>query len=523
MEYSSIEGNGLPAKSFLFFKITTQVVMSEKSAAAYLDTCTYRVDTNIIDLCQIKIMLSVSFENCFGDKRLDKRGNECVRRLLVKGTHAIRQISLTSAEQKGYYRFLKNKRTSTKAITTGISSRCAKAIKGKVVLSIQDTSEINLYNHKNRISKDNSVGTTNAPKNGLGFFIHPSLVVDAATCFPYGYCDIRMWNRSLVREVKKAKDKHKYQKLTIEQKESNKWQASSKAAKTILKEAETVIIVQDREGDIYEQFATIPDAKTHLLIRAKSDRSLPEGGKLFNKVSMCNVAGTYHIKIDGDKRKGQKKRIAELEVRFTEVEIKNCSRTAKEAASTVTLWCVEAKEVGGSAKQPICWRLLTTIPVITLNEALQIIEWYSWRWMIEEVFRILKKEGFDIEASELEKGESIKKLCLLMLDAIIKIFQMRIAWDEPEEAGLPAGICFTEKEMECVEMQCKKMEGKTEKLKNHSKKNTLRYATWVIARLGGWKGYKSERKPGITTLWIGLEKFYDTYNGWMLALDVSTR
>ena len=54
-------------------------------------------------------MLSASFENCFGDKRLDKRGNECVRRLLVKGTHAIRQISLTSAEQKGYYRFLKNK------------------------------------------------------------------------------------------------------------------------------------------------------------------------------------------------------------------------------------------------------------------------------------------------------------------------------------------------------------------------------------------------------------------------------
>ena len=73
-------------------------------------------------------------------------------------------------------------------------------------------------------------------------------------------------------------------------------------------------------------------------------------------------------------------------------------------------------------------RLLTTIPVTTLSEALMIIEWYSWRWIIEEVFRILKKEGFNIEASELESGRSIKKLCLLMLDAIIKIFQMRIAW-----------------------------------------------------------------------------------------------
>ncbi len=126
-----------------------------------------------------------------------------------------------------------------------------------------------------------------------------------------------------------------------------------------------VIIVQDREGDIYEQFATIPDAQTNLLIRAKSDRALPEGGKLFSKLSKCKVAGTYEIKIDGDNRKGQKKRTAKLEVRFTEVTLKNSSRTAKTAAATVKLWAVEAREVGGTSKQKVCWRLLTTIPVTT--------------------------------------------------------------------------------------------------------------------------------------------------------------
>jgi len=110
-----------------------------------------------------------------------------------------------------------------------------------------------------------------------------------------------------------------------------------------------------------------------------------------------------------------------------------------------------------------------------------------------------------------------------MPDAIIKIFQVRIAWEEPEEEGLPAGISFTETEMECVDKQCKKMEGKTEKQKNPYTKGSLKYATWVIARLGGWKGYTSERKPCITTLWIGLEKFYNIFDGWMLAIDVSSR
>ncbi len=44
-----------------------------------------------------------------------------------------------------------------------------------------------------------------------------------------------------------------------------------------------------------------------------------------------------------------------------------------------------------------------------------------------------------------------------------------------------------------------------------------------MAKLGGWKGYATERKPGITTLWIGLEKFFDTFNGFMIGKDVSTR
>lgn len=464
-----------------------------------------------------------SFKDVFGDKRLDARGSKIVKSLLVSGTHSIRQLTENSAELKGCYRFLENERTTEKAIVKGISSRCASAIKDKVVLSIQDTSEINLYKHKNRISRDGSIGATNAPVNGLGFMIHPSLVIDAETFFPYGFCDIQVFNRDVDREDPATRDKNLYKKKSIEDKESIKWLASSRAAQANLQDAATVIIVQDREGDIYEQFATVPDNRTHLLIRAKSDRTLPEGGKLFAKMAICDVAGTYSIKIEGDKRKGQQRRTAKLEVRFSEVEIKNSSRTAKDISPTVKLWCVEAKEVGVSAKKGICWRLMTTVPVSTLEEALLIIEWYGCRWMIEEVFRLLKKEGFDIEASELGRGKSVRKLCLLILDAIIKIFQMRICLEIDEGEPLPACLSFKQEELECIEIQCKKMEGKTEKQKNPYTPSTLKYVTWVIARLGGWKGYATQRKPGLTTLWIGLEKFYNIYQGWTIAKDVYTR
>jgi hypothetical protein len=468
-------------------------------------------------------MFVKTFDRSFGDKRLDDRGNEIIRSLFVNGSNSIRKFSKNAAAQKGNYRFLENEETTEEAIIKSMSGRCGRAVKGKVVLSIQDTSEINLYNHKNRIRHDDSIGVTNAATNGLGFMVHPSLILDAVDGFPYGFGHVHMFNRELKREPKENRDKHQYKKLNIEEKESNKWLLSSKAAQESLKDAAMVIIVQDREGDIYEQFATIPNEKTQLLIRAKSDRSLPEGTKLFSKVSSCEVAGTYNIDIDGDKRKGQKKRTATLEVRFTEVELRNPSRTAEHAAPTVKLCCVEAKEVGVSEKSGVCWRILTSLAVTSLEEALMVIEWYSWRWMIEEVFRILKKEGFDIEASELEYGSSIRKLCLLMLDAIIRIFQMKIAYEMDEEGEVPATLCFEETELECMEMQCATLEGNTQKQKNPYRKSSLRYATWIIARLGGWKGYSSERKPGITTLWTGLEKFYDTFNGYMLLKDVSTR
>ena len=67
------------------------------------------------------------------------------------------------------------------------------------------------------------------------------------------------------------------------------------------------------------------------------------------------------------------------------------------------------------------------------------------------------------------------------------------------------------------------MEGKTEALKNPFPTGKLNNAVWILSRMGGWKGYASQRKPGMTTMFNGLKKFYDTYQGWSLQKDVGTR
>ena len=461
--------------------------------------------------------MGIVFDNCFGDKRLQNRAAQMTRELFSKSVHSIRQIACDYSSQRAWYRFLRNSKTTEQIITNEITKNCSNSVKGKIILSIQDTSDINLIKHKNRINIDDSIGRTNSPDYGLGFLIHPSFVVDAISGFPIGFADIKIWNRP---NEKITKHERKYNKLPIEEKESYKWIESSINTKATLCEAARVIIVQDREGDIYEQFATIPDEKTDLLIRSKTDRNLSEGINISNKLAASEVAGTYTISIAGDKRKKQLKRTATLEVRYCPVILKRPKTVSKNIKESVCLYAVEAKEINTKTGQVINWRLLTTIPVESLEDALCVIEWYSWRWTIEEIFRILKEEGYNIEASELESALAIRKLCLFMLTTILKLFQMHYCYNIPEGEMLESMICFTEQQLECLEKQCTVLEGKTEKQKNPHPPNTLARATWVIARLGGWKGYKSERRPGITTLWIGLRRFYDINEGWCMSKDV---
>jgi hypothetical protein len=45
----------------------------------------------------------------------------------------------------------------------------------------------------------------------------------------------------------------------------------------------------------------------------------------------------------------------------------------------------------------------------------------------------------------------------------------------------------------------------------------------MIARLGGWKGYASQRPPGVITLRDGWVRFRNIFQGWKVAKDVYTR
>ncbi len=72
--------------------------------------------------------------------------------------------------------------------------------------------------------------------------------------------------------------------------------------------------------------------------------------------------------------------------------------------------------------------------------------------------------------------------------------QMLIAYNSTSEAEY-ARLIFTEPEIECLTKLNIRKEGKTEKLKNPYKPNSMKWTTYIIVRLGGWSGYQSQRPP----------------------------
>ena len=58
--------------------------------------------------------------------------------------------------------------------------------------------------------------------------------------------------------------------------------------------------------------------------------------------------------------------------------------------------------------KPVRWLLFTTLAVNTFQEAVQCLQWYSYRWLVERYHFVLKS-GCNLEKLQLEDGQRIHR------------------------------------------------------------------------------------------------------------------
>ena len=443
-----------------------------------------------------------------------------VSSMIEKNTIILNQLSQGRADLVGFSRFLSNDKITPEKLIESAVARCSQVVKDKHVLVLNDTTEFNFEDHINFLDRDDEhLGPTGNDKD-IGFFLHPGLVVDAEQCIGLGFSYIKIWNR---RYDKLDKRERNYSQQPLSEKESSRWVECGSVSKENLSTSRHITIIADRESDIYQEFALLPDERTDLIIRSSKDRKLWDSEvDLYETLSKTASCGQYTLKVKANRNGRRQGRVTEIEVRFTKVKIRKPNYIKdKSLPAYVELYAVEAKEKTQyvpPGEKPICWRLLTTHAVENLEDAQQIIKWYAMRWQIELLFGTLKSKGLNMEASEVETGKGLKNLCLIGLQVALKINQLSQGREYEQDGS--AEIIFSQEEQAVLKALVNRYEGKTEKQKNNHKEGSIAWASWVIARMGGWKGYASEAKPGNKTMRIGLNQFENIFIGWSLAQKI---
>lgn len=424
--------------------------------------------------------------------------------MVVRKTVCLRRLGGHRRGEERAGRFFANPKVTAAKIVEGWSTQTGAACGGRHVLAIQDTTEVKFPTTAQRRRGLGPVKHGNT----YGVLVHAMIAVDATTTACLGLVGGEVWTRPGV-----VTEPHRDRPFM--DRESHRWLATAERAKDVLQPAAMITVVDDREGDIYPKWAGLPQAGVHLLTRAMVDRRLVGGGTLFAAAGEIAVAARRQIHLPA-RQPDRAKRTAVVELRYGAVEIcRPRDEQDRTLAATVRLWLVDVREIDPpEAVEPLHWRLVTTHEITDTAKAWQVVGWYQARWIIEQLFRVMKSQGLQLEDSQLASGERLVKLAAAATKAAC--IDMQLVQERDGKDQLPASNVFTEPEIETLEALRPTLEGNTERQQNLHPVASLARAAWTIARLGGWNCYY--KPPGPITMRRGMEQFYSIHRGRQLEM-----
>ena len=424
--------------------------------------------------------------------------------MVLRETVCLRQLAGGKhCEEIGFGRFLANDAVTVERIVAGWSERTRAAVDGRHILALQDTSEIRFAT-----TPDNRRDLGKVKKGMCwGLLLHPMLALDAEHGSCLGLVSGQVWTRE-DEELAPHADR------PLSEKESRRWVETAEAAKPVLARASMVTFIADRESDMYMMWARVPGDGFHLLSRVMNDRALTAGGTLRRAARDAAIRDMRTIELR--ERADRPARRAELCLRFGQATIKRPKNLREDGLPEgVTLhWVDIADRAAPQGAEPLHWLLLTTHAVGGIDQAWQIVGWYKQRWVIEQFFRTMKTQGLKIEDSQVQSAARLEKLVAIAAKAaviVIQLVQARTGNDDQ-----PAGIVFTQHEIDTLAALETRFKGRTRMQTNPNRKNSLAWAAWIVARLGGWNGYASSRPPGPITFHNGIAYLRACADGWAL-------
>jgi hypothetical protein len=349
-----------------------------------------------------------------------------------------------------------------------------------VVLFIQDTSEIDYSTHK----KTENLGPI-GDNQGKGYMLHTCISV-----IPYDNPEILglAMQTAWTRNEKAYKGNETRIQRRRRKTEGDIWKTTIEkiGIAPTSEKAPYWVSVGDRGNDIFDFFLASKVSNWHYLVRLCQNRKIETDKNKYLKDFIRELPSKTkkEIKIRG--RNGKSKRTIEVKVTWNQVTILPPKIDKHKNLSAVKGWVIRVWNI----EENLEWILFSSLPVEDNKTALEKVDWYSKRWLIEEYHKCLKS-GCNIEKSQLKTLEGLLSLLGFLAIVALRLLQIRTL------SRLPQKYLAKDKVPQLMlEILCIKYNLSMEKL-------TIKDFWRKLARLGGFLERKSDGNPGWQTLWIG--------------------
>jgi transposase Tn5 family protein/transposase-like protein len=410
-----------------------------------------------------------------GDARRTRRLIRRVEDLSAQPTGSIPMASGGWAETKAAYRLLDNPALDWRQIREVHTGRTRQRMtEHPRVLCIQDTPELDFT------SQPGIAGLgrlSYAAQHGL--YAHPTLVVTPQGT-ALGVVDAWLWARA--------------PKGAAPVKESTRWLEGYGIVADLAEAtpATRLVYVADREGDIRAlmDYAARRGTPADWLIRAYHERNTALGNQLWATLGASEPCGEIEFTLPAAPGRSPRRVCQTLYLHRVELP-------ARKGAPPLTVTALLAREEHPPAgEKAIEWRLLTNRPAATLEQAVELIEWYRRRWLVEIFFRIWKS-GCRVEALQRGTLERLERALVIYLIIAWRLLHV-VTWgrDCPD---LPCEVVFDPDEWQAAWIVAKRSPPPATSPK-------LGEMVRLMASFGGFLGRKGDGHPGPKALWTGLQR-----------------
>jgi hypothetical protein len=438
---------------------------------------------------------AAQFSDCIlGDARRNQRLIKVAMQMAARPDGSTPDQTETWADCKAAYRlFDEEDVTFARIVAPHCRQTRAAGQQDSVKLLISDTTELDFGRHR----KVTGLGPT-GDGGGLGFFLHSSLMIDAAT----NQIDGLAGQKRFYRKVRSTARRHDNSIRRSSDRESVVWGELIDAIGPPTNGMKWIHVC-DRGADDFEVFCRALRQKCEFVIRAsRLNRKVfdAEGKKLALDGFLNGLAIRGISKIAVRPGHGCRGRTALVEIRFGQVLVPVPSVKTPWMKQHVTrdpllLWVVELRESSPpKGVTPLRWVLYTSEAINTITDAQAVISHYEQPWTIEDYHKALKT-GCHVEHRQYATAARLERVTAVHSILAVRLLQMKTTARETPDR--PAHEVAPARWVEVL---------KRVRRKADTHVMTIREFIRELAGLGGHLGRKCDGEPGWITLWRGLEK-----------------